>query len=294
MHKLLPIKDVKSEYKWSPKPEPSIYGTAIGAWGDVILDLAAFKTNIGHGGIILFTKDAALVDFARQQTFIDRVEWVKPVNEDDYFDMYQKACSTWAYEDVFPFAEIANRTSLDLSKIRIVQTHLRPERRGLIPWHGARLPYNAWRWAYEQSQWLPHNYYVLHPYSIHSCPLDGHWRLWEGAIEYLLNYTPHTYVLTGTEWQTDFTHPRLVNLVGASDTMMDIFALSEMSKGVITTSNGLSHYAVVQNLPAVVCGNIPLSLHESPFREFLQADNINLLYYEEGLAKFVNLVNKIV
>jgi hypothetical protein len=293
MTKLLSLPDLPRSLRWSDKREPKVWGVAIGSWGDVILDLAEFKKKVGRGGIILFTEDLYLLSFVRQQSFVEDVIFVAPLGHEDYIYQYMTACGSWDATDPDPIEEIVRRSGVD--RVKVVQTQLTPERRGLTPWHGARLPRSSWKWAYEQQKWIPHDYYVIHPYSLsNSCPLEEHWPYWEGAIDYLIQSTPeNTYVLTGTEWTPDFKHHNVIDLVDASESMMDVFALSEMSRGVITTSNALAHYCVVQNLPAVVCGNQRLSFERSPFREFLQADNINLLYYEDGLAKFAALVDKI-
>jgi len=151
------------------------------------------------------------------------------------------------------------------------------ENRRVMRWHGARLPGWAHEWAAEAARDLPEDFYVLHPYSFQSTTLAMHWPYWQIAINSLLHYTGATYVLTGAGWHSQGEHPRLVNLLGKAPSMLAVMALAQRSKGIIGTCNSLAHWAVIQNIPAVICGHSEFA--KTFFRKWIDVENICYIDY---------------
>jgi len=292
LESLISIKNALIEPRWTPRHRPHMWGTSFGAWGDTLIDLGTFKHFVGRGGMIHFGMDPTIQEFICKQSFIDECVYVKPKDRGDYEDCYFYASRTPIDEDQWPARGVIARTDID--PFTVVSTHISAalmERRRAYHWSGARLPHKAWSWAREFKP--DGEFYVLHPYSFNSSPIEDHWPLWEQAIAYLLSYTPHHYVLTGMGYEVDIFHPRLHNRLNLSNTMMDVFALCDMSQGIITTSSALSHYSVIQNIPALVIANKPLGHPDSYFRRWLNSPNVELVEFDDNIGRFITQVNRI-
>jgi hypothetical protein len=290
---LIDISGIPEEHRWNPKPRAETWGTAIGAWGDCLIDLGIAKAFLGEGfGIINFSKDPDIAKFIEAQPFVRECIRVEPKNAKDYHLRYWEMVSTPQFGQLDGIYKIVRRsgihrknvvcTSIDNSKIH---------RRIAYPWHGAVLPSSAYSDAMDMLRRetdpliFTKPFYIINPYSLNSCPLEEQWSHWDEAIELLLRYTPYTYILVGTGYNIEGRHDRLVNLVGQTDSMLEVMALAQMSQGVFTTANGLSHWCWVQNIPSVVVGNKPLSSYESYFKHYLNKSD-NLVMFENGLAEF--------
>ena len=108
-------------------------------------------------------------------------------------------------------------------------------------------------------------YILFQPYSCHSCTFDKHWPHWMEALNWVLENVDGKVVLVGnltSDFDQTFKfpwieHPRLVNLVGSTTSMVDVFHLMNNANGVVTTSNALSIWSILTKKPAlVVCNQI--------------------------------------
>jgi hypothetical protein len=288
----------------TPKAAPRHWGTAMGSWGDCLIALGTFRHLVGRGGLLLWAQDPAIEQFARAQNFVEDVRFVPFPRTEENIALYGKVCDEGYGPDTEPWRKVFNESTVpDFAALsgqgRVTPTHIDTElakRRQAFHWHGARLPLstNGEVYWFIENHEIPDGFVLLQPYSINSSSLEQHWPHWQEALEYLLRYTPYTYVVVGTGWKCEVArHPRLINLEDCTSSMLEVFALAERARAVITTSNCLSHYAVIQNLPAVVVGNAPLSNPDSYFRRWLQADDINLVEFEATPADFIRIANRI-
>lgn len=277
--------------------EPMLWGTAIGAWGDVIAACGNIVKNLGRAGVLYYGKDPAIVGFLKRQAFCAGVRYVEPASQDEYVDVVRMLCSTQEWSQHRPdFAGLRERAHLDHADIYATHVeHAALARRDVNLWHGAQLCPEAWEWA----AWTMNNirmgsapcaeFVVLQPYSTQSCPLKQHWPHWQEAIEFLLAFTPYTYILIGQNWEKEGTHPRIVNLIDAAPSMEHVFALTSMVGRCITTCNALSLYAVVNGVQSVVMGNGHLEPHNY-FWRFINNRPVRLLEHGADIGAFVKAV----
>lgn len=291
---IIDLLDLPSDSRFVAKPDSLSWGYSAGYWGDTLVDLGTFYHYLGEGGIILFTPLSDIPQFVSNQTFIREVRHVAPKSGNDYMKYYCKGIDTPPNVDPLPVRAIIRRAGIDPKLVTCTNiNHERARQRQVFHWHGAVLPPQSWNNASKLLEISglrkQEKFKVLFPYSINSSPLKDHWEHWNWAIEWLLRYTDSHYILCGSpkDVQVVGDHPRLINLVGKSSSFMDVMALSEMSSGVVTTSSGLSHWAVIQNIPAVVVGNMPLKYTNNFFRRWLNAPNIELVEFDDPVERFV-------
>lgn len=247
--------------------------TAIGAWGDVFgacgNALTALKATGGRQvGVLYYGFDRDVWEFLDVQPWVREVRHLAPAGAKEYKRLTHTACAephrpeTWlpamlarlpglafdwqAEGAVWP-AHVGHGLQQAPVIHRWQHAHLMPEAR-----EGAR----AWRRRLSAAR-----LYLLHPVSTQSCPLEAHWPHWVTAVRWLLAATPHAYLLTGHGYdgRAFGFHPRLVDLVGRTASMLEVLALAEVCDGLLTTSNSLSMWSVMQDLPAIVACNRHLS-----------------------------------
>lgn len=196
-------------------------------------------------------------------------------------------------------------------------------------WHGGRLPGSAWAWAEgalasRKDAKAPRNaqrgevgagargwwnaiggagkrgvgslapgsdplLIHLHPVSVWSETAENHWPFWVRAIEWLLEETPHTYVLTGQKAIEGLCpHPRLVDLIGQTPGNMEVLAISELCDAVISTPNNIAHWSVIQRQRALVVGNAASRHLSSYYTRFLRrGDRMTYLGVDSSFAEFM-------
>lgn len=88
--------------------------------------------------------------------------------------------------------------------------------------------------------------------------------------QFLVRETDWNIVLTGQEktfnlwgeyWDFPFIvdHPKVLNLVGKTESMLDVLSLASQCHGMITTSNCLAIWSIISNKPTIVLMNSKLT-----------------------------------
>lgn len=264
------------------------YGTAIGNWGDVICSLGFFQERLGHGGIVYYGGTPGMQEFLECQTFIDDVKITRHKNIEEFQltmqnlwtpELYQQGLLTiLGNTNVHP-DDVIN-TALDFNESTNYNTKY-PIVRNLV------LPQDAREWAARIAQDIPRPFYLLQPYSINTVNKEAHWPHWWEYILWLIRDQNKTFVTVGRDWDdtplTQFNNT--VCLAHKTPTMCHVFALAELSDGIITTSNSLAHFCTAQNLNAIICGNIRNTDPKDFFTKIIQGDTVKLFSYYSKLIK---------
>ncbi len=106
-------------------------------------------------------------------------------------------------------------------------------------------------------------YILVQPFSCYSCTFDKHWPHWVEAVNWMLENIDGKIVMVGQLTSiTDPTfkfpwidHPKLVNLVGQTESMVDVFHLMAGANGLVSTSNSLAIWSLLTNKPALIVSN---------------------------------------
>jgi len=228
----------------------------IGAWGDAIasyahISLVTTLTPIKKVQVIYYGLDPTIIDFFRIQDNIEKAIYIKPKNKDEYIEIAKESGNTnkmdWLhkiYQDV------------DLSSV--IPTHLNAFNKT----QGIYIRNFDYTLPKTQFNILPHSI-LFNPYSMQSVPLRGHWHYIPDALDWLLAETDWNIVLIGQEkyhhakhgdmeFPLFVKHDRVLNLVGKTNSMVDVFAACEKCDGILTTSNSLSMWSIVAKKPAIV------------------------------------------
>lgn len=242
-----------------------IWTTVHGGWGDAIANygnIVAFlkESNQDKANVVFFGLDKEIIPFLKAQKHIDKVQHLKITSISEYpyyttlamcdFPVYTRITGL---HDNFPNlvpTHISNFYLIENPKLcnRIFNLELPPQK---LEWESV-LPLNE-------------PFIVFQPFSCHSCVSDLHWPYWLEALNFILENISLKIVLIGeikSNYDSRFLfpyveHPNLVNLVGQTPNMSDVFHIVNKSVGVVSTSNGLSMYTVTNKKPnLVICNKI--------------------------------------
>lgn len=290
--------DVCESVMKPPKaPEKLEWCTAFGHWGDVFMCCGLMKNLMRQTGqekvnVLYAGPDMDVVSWLKAQAFVDKVCGIE-AKDNEYRDFWgattqpSNAVKDWAQYLKVPFLTIEDALSEDGSVGtlptlgQITQTHVNHNwfqtKFGLPAqmWTGGELPNEAHVTAHmllrEAMPIRRGQVYHLHPVSTWSELAGNHWPHWAAAIEFLIEKTPHTYLLTGLE-KLPFLpkSPRLIDLTGETESNLEVLAMSDFCDGVISTPNSIAHWSVVRGHRCLCVGNKATEFLTSYYRRFLQ------------------------
>jgi glycosyltransferase involved in cell wall biosynthesis len=269
------------------------YALAFGAWGDVFCSIGmaqAMRNPSRPIHVLNYSMDPAVADFLREQPFIDAVHYYPPACFEDFTELFHKACmSRFTHYDrwLIEFADFCNVPACDILYSQINQQEDQPVAR----WHDAALPAGIRCWAHTQAR-IWGDYILLHPISTQSAKIGEHWPHWEAAVRWLVEETPYTYVLTGIADMDVPASDRLINLIGRTENMMQVLALCEKSKGVISTCNAVSIWTVMQDIPGLIVANSVFNEKADYYHRWINTAPNTLLYQYDTLQWFKSVASE--
>lgn len=104
-------------------------------------------------------------------------------------------------------------------------------------------------------------YILLQPYSgmknnASSESLENHWIHWIDLINCIIpKYPKLNFVLCGIDWDFQYSYDNLKNMLGKTNSVLEIFDLANKSSYVITTANCLSHWVRSNNISSTIIEN---------------------------------------
>lgn len=267
----------------------------VGACGDSFCGAGEARHRFQQKGVERFSIahygfDPNISLFFREQTFVSEVKWLKPKNRIEYETLValsgraSNAVSSW-------MPQMIEGSGLRAADVVPCQLHDIEDDGIAYRWYNAVLPEKpkAWAQAFLKRVGLS-RFYLLNPISLQSTSREDHWPFWEQSIEWLLSCTDESYVLVGQHaiFQ-NFEHPRLLNISGCTDSVLDVFALADCASGLITTCNGLSYWSIMNSVPAVVTSH---RNHERSkyFWNWLAHPPNRMVGYKQGVDVFSTLV----
>lgn len=226
-----------------------LWTTAFETWGDVIASCGNIHKLLNERGMdrcntLYFGLEDKVVDFLNCQDFINEVWYLKPD---------QKSYESLLISAYYNFPLWLTKTGIDSQLRNIVSTHIDSS---LIHSDDPSICYRDFDLKLPDSSWnIEGPFLLFQPYSVQSCAVDQHWPHWTDALEWVSENTEWQVVVVGKE---EFpTPPRVLNLVGQTKSMLDVFHLSLQAKGIITTSNALTMWSILKKKSSlVVCNQI--------------------------------------
>jgi hypothetical protein len=272
--------------------------TAVNAWGDSMVAYGNARALIQDGfgerkfGLVHYGTDPALSAFLSRQAGVADVRHVRP--ENDATRRYW--LSIMGRPDV-PLSEYAGEMlrGTDIRAEQVIRTHVYHLnfRQPVHRWYDPVLPEESavWAAAFVRSVCKTRPFVMLHPFSTQSSALEGHWPHWKAAIAWLAEeVAPKCGVMllwTGAVKPLEARSPWVVNAVGLTPSMMEVFALQRLAALTICTSNGCAHWAVVDQKPAIVCCNNHMLKEDTHiFKQWISVPPVVQVEYREGLEIF--------
>jgi|688.fasta_scaffold55625_5 hypothetical protein len=283
-----------------------IWTTVHGGWGDSLASYGNIcallrEKKLDKANVVFFGMDTEVINFLNAQTCIHKVRHLKITNPTEYHK--------YIVMGVLDFPLFTRMTGLNALYPDLIPTHISHfyqfENQDLCNRDfSVVLPPSKFDWT----DILPHEPFLLmQPFSCHSCKQSQHWPHWIKAIDYVLKNTLLKVVLIGelkSMYDENFLfpwieHPNLINLVGQTPSMIDVFHIMGKSIASITTSNGLSMWSIVSKKPSlVVCNQIINNTNVKYYYNWINHDPNTLLDTEASFEHFCiacdNFLQKVV
>lgn len=238
----------------------NVYITAVGAWGDVLAALGNAsllkQRGIGKYNVIYFGYDKNIKTFLEMQPEVDEVIHAIPRDPNHYKDVCIEACCTHKQK----WKHWVDMAGLDINGF-VIQTHVDFYLQEENPEYCIRKFDCSLNIEVED---FKNPTILFQPYSIQSAMYEDHWPHWLEALDWILNNFEYDVALVGKMngdrpfGDSHFMfpelgdHPRLINLVGKTKSMMEVFAMAQKCKAIVTTNNCLSMWSIIKDIPAVV------------------------------------------
>jgi hypothetical protein len=280
------------------------WGTAVGAWGDSFVACGTAKAAMNRMGerefgLVHYGFDAHISAFLRLQEGVAEVRHVTPQSREQYtWWVHRMMC--YPHHLLPDYAEELLRGT-DIAPECVLRTHVyhlnydQPVHR----WHSPVLPASSREWA---QQFLREEvggpFLMLHPYSVQSIGVEGHWPWWRQAIQWLCEVAPDfglKIVWTGTNNPLDIQHPAIVNAIKRTPSMLEVFALQQLAALTIATSNGVAHWSVMDRTPAIICCNAHMKPDDPLpgghiFKQWISVPPVVQVEYRDKLEVFQHQV----
>jgi hypothetical protein len=274
--------------------QPIKWAVVTAHWGDVICSLANLKVALDRLGqrscnVLYWGSHPEIVGFIEQQQFVDQV----------LYSTSKEGYRTFSYAvwlRTFPLDVVRNLLprvdgfDAEDAYVECLITAAPDMQCRIEPVFSPSLSPQSVEWS---SQFLYDtfgddlsNVVLLHPSSTWSSCAEDHHSVWPSAIDWLLNSTGYTYLLTGLN-AIDIDHPRLVNAVGRLPTNQENLGLVELLPRVVTTNNSVSIYATAIGKPSLVLSNRGACANQwNPYRRFFDRPPNEFLPFDSTLDDF--------
>lgn len=265
----------------------TLWTTAIGAWGDVFASCGNIirlleEEDKDSCSVVYFGLDEDIKEFLEYQSFIDEVYHLK-LGGPHLYDALMYQCQ-WDYPRWLALTKLE-----DLSPVR---THVTPE---LLESSDCFRDFNL-KLPLRTDKRLPESFILFQPYSIQSNTKGTHWPYWMEALEWILNNTDHDVVMVGKDGvpgspDPNFVTPRfdsdrVVNLVNETSSMMDVLNMASLAKGIVSTSNALPIWCIINKIPVLVVYNLIIKEKANYFYNWYKSEPAITLESDSDLNDF--------
>lgn len=237
------------------------YVTMIGAWGDILCALGNLSVLRQNGvpsvKVIYYGFDESIKEFIAAQDGVSEVIHAVPPDWETYKEICLIACCT---ENSKP-KDWVPKILPDLDEGLIFQTHVNSFLQRTAPeicirGFDVRVPV--------EHPGFDRPTILFQPYSTQSSPRTLHWQHWDESLHWLLNNFDYQIVVCGLarsqegHIDKDFcfpelnNHPNLINMVGKTQSIMEVFAIANKVDKIITTNNCLSIWSILNKKGALV------------------------------------------
>lgn len=284
-----------------------------GAPGDVMCGIGnALKDPHwdDSGRFIVYSNDPSTFRLVEAQKFYRGGFYVTPESFDEYkrsvFDLCIRGENDPARINFVK--HISNKAGVNFRDI--VQSQVHRECKLLWPvhqWSGGIVPDYAVDRAKKLMEYRGdgngRKLFMIHPFSFQSNTLERHWPHWSKALPWLIGNKQHDFVITGVGWAPMFlgSGPENIRCLVKDGRTTDetlftkdnneVLAIMEMCDGVITTTNNLSHWAVITDKPIVNVINAAVKDPNWYFRRWYNFPKARFVQFNDSLEAFIETIN---
>lgn len=266
----------------------NIWALAVGAWGDSICAYGNMCNLLKQKGlekcnVVCFGLDKNICEFFKAQPNVDKVSFLD-ISIPSVIAKYIELANT-------NFEEWMKVTGLDQQLPEIHRTHISRD------WHNNR-PTECYRdFACElppclaDFQGLLDEPFVLfQPYSTNSCSQENHWQHWGEALDWLTKTTNKNIIVVGEQGSAELPlhHPKVKNLMGQTKSMLDVYHIANKADWIVTTSNSLSIWSILKNIPATVICNKVIKFDTPYYYNWIKAGENTVLDQDASFEDFVS------
>lgn len=269
------------------------WGLVVGTWGDSLLSLGCIQAVLTPPYRILYVgRESQIPEWLATQEGVEEVRSLVPATHGDYlYEIGRMPIDPARREEWLPDLLAYYECALDPATVWPCQVDftLREEAPLFLP-RNLTLPPAAYVAAAALTDGLPERTILLQPRSEASCPWALHWPHWHEAVSWLLRETDYTLLLVGHGFTSDFpTHPRLVNQIGATGSILDVFALAATLPLTLTTGNALAVWGATAGIPGMVaCLNYSHSKQRHPFTQSFSQGGVRVVEHWQGMDRFLS------
>lgn len=223
-----------------------------GGWGDVFIDYAYVCQFKDKFNVLFYGYDEYIPKFLKLQDNIEEVRHITPKTPIEYNNALVMASMDEEGEWIEEIKDEANIKEITvISSDRLNHTIRK-----------INFKYPKKEFKVERPSLL------FNPYSFQSVTHSDHAPLIPEILVWLVDQTDWNIILIGQEkfyhsylgeqsFPLNITdeHKNLQNLVGKTESMMDVFHIAKQCEGIITTSNCLSIWSILASKPALVLMN---------------------------------------
>ncbi len=274
---------------------------SVGNWGDMFAALGNIEAHPSASGfvnVIHYGPDPDIEHFIAAQTNVFAVR--HEAARSDYREVVSALCDRPMTGERYRNA-LRRATPSDVAIHDVIPTHVNVEYRQqpVNRWGGATIPAfipaQLKRFGPRLAQRAATLRFLLNPFSLATTPLAQHWPHWELAVRWLLRETPHEFVIVGRTdvvgdarlgWVAAAAGERVINLVNQTRSMLEVLALAQSCDGIITTSNSLSMWTVMQGIPGLIALNRVMDDPEYYFRRWIEEARNTIVGHRSDLRQF--------
>lgn len=228
-------------------------------WGDMIVDYANISQLNHPVNVLFYGYDSYIPIFLKCQNNIEEVVHVLPANTKEFAMAPAESYNEEWIEMICKRANLIPENFLMIHKDKMKKVNRDVK---------FTLPKPEFEFEIKKPSLL------FNPYSIQSLMFSNHCPLIPEIFAWLVDCTNWNIILIG---QKKFYHSyfgeqpfplkiinseqshNLINLVGKTKSMIDVFHIAKQCKGIVTTSNCLALWSIVTQKPALVMLNDVMS-----------------------------------
>lgn len=270
-----------------------------GAPGDVMCGIGnalAHPEFEEPANFFFYGNDPSVAEFIKAQAFTKQVVHLAPSNSQEYQKSIVELCVKPNEQNNQMLWDLARRAGFNHGHgDRIITVHV-GHRCKIIDnvvhhWHSTSLPSECMEWADSVLRKNGNPNILVNPFSFQSNTLNRHWPFWSRFLHWLdLKGGSWNSYITGIGWNRQCKANHVISLQDQAKTNNHVLALALLCDGIITTTNNLSHWAVIAGIPIINVVNAAVTDPNWYFRKWYHFPKAKFVEHTDPYMKLIQTV----